>query len=87
MREVDDEDWLNREGDEEEQFVVWCDVPITRRKRYHLITNADREVVFRSMLFADCLQYLEDEDIARYRFATEDKTFGMERRWCRSKWR
>lgn len=85
MREPESDDWEGRPALPEGSWVIWTDVPITRRKRYHMACNPERQIVYRSMLFSEILQFLEDESITTWHLFTETKSFGLVREWCQTK--
>lgn len=85
MADFSTDDWEGRRSPSHMQWSLWVDVSITRRKRYHLVADAEHQIVFRSMLLAECLQYLEDADIHTWRLMTPEKTFGISRQWCEVK--
>tara|TARA_Y100001949_G_scaffold168387_1_gene167083 strand:- start:1119 stop:1367 length:249 start_codon:yes stop_codon:yes gene_type:complete len=47
---------------EPQGWVVWLDSQITRRKRYHLVTDPSGEIVYRSMWLGECLAWLDLND-------------------------
>ena len=48
-------------------WLIWPDLEITRCKRYHMVMNPDRKIVFRSRVLRECVAYLDAEDVAAYR--------------------
>lgn len=47
-------------------WVLWLNVPITRRKSFHIVTNDRGEVVFRNRHVWPCVEYLESQDVKAY---------------------
>lgn len=47
-------------------WVIWPDIEITRRKRYHMVMDPQRRVVFRSRVLLECVAYLEAEEVEAY---------------------
>lgn len=56
-------------------WTIWADVSITRRKWYHLITDPDGLVVWRSRLFGPALGFLIAEGVTSFRLCTETETY------------
>lgn len=63
-------------------WTIWLEAPITRRKKYHILTDPAGEQRFASMSFTEVLQYLEDEDISLWRICSRTKTWGVVRQYC-----
>lgn len=47
-------------------WIVWTNVPITRRKSFYLVQAPNEEVVFRDRHFWPCVEYLRDNGIQAY---------------------
>jgi len=45
------------------RYFIHVDAEITRRKRYHLITNEKAETVFRARLFHEIIDWLRDMEV------------------------
>jgi hypothetical protein len=65
--------------------TIWLEAPITRRKKYHIVTNHEGDIVFNSMSMTEILQFLDDEDISVWRICTASKTYGVVRQYCLKK--
>ncbi len=78
--EADDE--VGRPAPGLNQWTIWLNAPITRRKSYHIVSNPKGEIMFNSMNVTECLQFLEDHDISSWRLCSETKTWGVARQYC-----
>lgn len=47
-------------------YTVGIDVVITRRKRFHIIFDPDENPVYRSRLYGEILDWLDQERVATY---------------------
>lgn len=83
MQRIEASDEEGRPCPSEVQASIWLHVPLTRRKYFHLISNPQGEIVYSSQNVEEILGWLEDNDITRWRFCTQTRTFGVERQWCR----
>lgn len=52
------------EGPLEDGWSLHCDQLITRRKRYHIVCDADRVPIYRSRLLCECIDYCRAEGLA-----------------------
>ena len=85
MEQIEADDEAGRPSCPANAYTVWVEAPITRRKSYHLVSNPQGEILFRSMSFTEILQFLDDEDIATWRLCTRSKTYGVVRQYCLKK--
>lgn len=59
------------------RFVLWTDVQWTRRKRYFVIEGPEGETLYSSTRFADCVAWLDGEEISQYVVATPTASFDI----------
>lgn len=82
MADITEDDEKGRPRAAPGMFTIWLEAPITRRKSYHIVTNDKGEQVFADMSMSKVLQFLEDEDIQRWRICSRNKTWGVVRQYC-----
>jgi hypothetical protein len=85
MERIEADDEEGRPECPSNAFTIWLEAPITRRKKYHMVSNAQGEIVFSSMSFTEILQFLDDEDISVWRICSANKTYGVVRQYCLKK--
>lgn len=74
MSKVEEDDERGRIAPPRDCFTIWADARITRRKYYHLISDPEGNVVFHAKLLGDCIDWLAEREVFRYRFCTEHWT-------------
>ena len=47
-------------------WIIWPDLMITRRKRFHIVTDPAGDTRFRSRVLLECVRWLEEEGINEY---------------------
>lgn len=62
------------ESDNRDGWSITCDLPITRRKTFHVVTDRTGQPRYKSRLITDCARFLADNGIAAYmlHYPTED---------------
>lgn len=59
------------------KFCLFVDVEMTRRKRWHFVTNADGTVVFSASWLSDCLIFLDAQEAPSFRVVAGDRVFDL----------
>lgn len=47
-------------------LTIWTNVPITRRKTFHIITDSDGETIYRNRHFWPCVEFLDSIGVKAY---------------------
>lgn len=55
----------------EQGWVIWCERPITRRKRFHSVVNPQGVVEWKSRHLGECVEYLAAQGILCYLMRVE----------------
>lgn len=64
-------------NDDDPPYVIWLDLPITRRKIYHSVLDPGGARVFSSRFLSECLAYLDAEGVTEYVLVPRgDRTLG-----------
>jgi hypothetical protein len=54
-------------------WSIGTDVPITRRKHYHIVYDPQGDPRFSSRVFWECIEWLEAESVEAYRLRPSEK--------------
>lgn len=57
--------------DERRALTVWADAVITRRKRYFMVADQTGQIIHRSRLLGEVLEWLDQQGISEYLLQTE----------------
>jgi hypothetical protein len=50
-----------------EGWAIYCDMPMTRRKHFHVVTDARGAPRFKSRSFTECAAFLADNGVSAYK--------------------
>lgn len=52
--------------------TIWCNVPITRRKSFYVVTGADGKTAYRNRHFWPCIEWLESQGVKDYQLRASE---------------